>query len=119
MTDEQEKGICYEEVEREFEDWNQECEIGECQKEVHDMHAQKFEACNELTEPHMMEMCHREVDASLMKMLEECYPQPPTCLDGAAEWYESEMIRCQTDDLIWDIDECIEVAKSQYNEMIA
>jgi hypothetical protein len=51
-----------------------------------------FEECNAITDPDEALICHGEVDASLMKMIEDCYPAPPlTCYEEADAWVEERL----------------------------
>jgi hypothetical protein len=48
MTDQVEKEICYERVEKEFEEKTQGCAIRECEENAHEIHAEKFKYCDTL-----------------------------------------------------------------------
>jgi hypothetical protein len=48
MTDQVEKEICYEKVEKEYDEWTQNCAIRECEENAHEIHAEKFKYCDTL-----------------------------------------------------------------------
>jgi hypothetical protein len=75
MTDETEQKLCWASVEEKYQNWIEECRVGECYEKMEAEVAPHFEKCDNMGPTEDQEGCYAEAEALLQELKDKhCHP---------------------------------------------
>jgi hypothetical protein len=116
MTDETEQKLCWASVEEKYQNWIEECRVGECYEKMEAEVAPHFEKCDNMGPTEDQEGCYAEAEALLQELKgKHCHPKP-NCWEQARAHYDESRAECDmmTDQVEKEI--CYEKVEKEYDE---